>query len=198
MGFFQKFLKINPIHHCSRHTVEGPSITERIVRTIRTLLGKPVFEKTKAAGKRELQSITKTIRTPCTTASEGPPWNHPCISCDFNVNKTKSEHTKIQQKKTHFTNRMKVAEGKIMCISTEVYEVYDADGIEKFSVCLTTFRGKYIKTQKEFFKKCKNMHLDFAQNCFSFSAKRIDRNGHNRERAKYWTAICGKNYEINN
>ena len=40
---FQIFLKNKNIQHYSRFTDKGPSIAERVIRTIRNLLKKPVF-----------------------------------------------------------------------------------------------------------------------------------------------------------
>ena len=37
---FQIILKVNTIHHSSRCTEEGPSISERVTRTLRNLLKK--------------------------------------------------------------------------------------------------------------------------------------------------------------
>ena len=42
-SIFQNFLKNKNIHHCSRFTDKGPSIAERVIRTIRNLLKKSVF-----------------------------------------------------------------------------------------------------------------------------------------------------------
>ena len=47
------------IHHYSRYTDNGASIAERVVRSIRSLLKKPVFEKGKADWLSELQSVVK-------------------------------------------------------------------------------------------------------------------------------------------
>ena len=55
----QNFLKINNIHHYSRFTDKGPSIAERVIRTARSLLKKPVFEKGRADWLSELPSIVK-------------------------------------------------------------------------------------------------------------------------------------------
>ena len=44
-SIFQNFLKLKNIHHYSRFTDKGPSIAERVIRTVRSLLKKPVFEK---------------------------------------------------------------------------------------------------------------------------------------------------------
>ena len=48
-SIFQNFLKNKNIQHYSRFTDKGPSIAERVIRTIRNLLKKPVFEKGKAS-----------------------------------------------------------------------------------------------------------------------------------------------------
>ena len=58
-SIFQNFLKSKNIHHYSRYTDKGPSIAERVIRTIRNLLKKPVFEKGKADWISELQSVVK-------------------------------------------------------------------------------------------------------------------------------------------
>ena len=56
---FQNFLKSKNIHHYSRYTDKGPSIAERVIRTIRNLLKKPVFEKGNANWISELPSVIK-------------------------------------------------------------------------------------------------------------------------------------------
>ena len=58
-SIFQNFLKSKNIHHYSRYTDKGPSIAERVIRTIRNLLKKPVFEKGKADWLSELSSVVK-------------------------------------------------------------------------------------------------------------------------------------------
>ena len=47
-SIFQNFLKSKNIQHYPRYTDKGPSIAERVIRTIRNLLKKRVFEKGKA------------------------------------------------------------------------------------------------------------------------------------------------------
>ena len=56
---FQNFLKSKNIHHYSRYTDKGPSIAERVIRTVRNLLKKPVFEKGRADWISELPSVIK-------------------------------------------------------------------------------------------------------------------------------------------
>ena len=58
-SIFQNFLKSKSIHHYSRYTDKGPSIAERVIRTIRNLLKKPVFEKGNANWISELPSVVK-------------------------------------------------------------------------------------------------------------------------------------------
>ena len=58
-SIFQNFLKSKSIHHYSRYTDKGPSIAERVIRTVRNLLKKPVFEKGKADWLSELPSVIK-------------------------------------------------------------------------------------------------------------------------------------------
>ena len=58
-SIFQNFLKNRNIHHNSRFTDKGPSLAERVIRTIRNLLKKPIFEKGKADWISELPSVIK-------------------------------------------------------------------------------------------------------------------------------------------
>ena len=58
-SIFQNFLKSKNIQHYSRYTDKGPSIAERVIRTIRNLLKKPVFEKGNANWLSELPSVIK-------------------------------------------------------------------------------------------------------------------------------------------
>ena len=58
-SIFQNFLRAKNIQHYSRYTDKGPSIAERVIKTVRSLLKKPVFEKGKADWLSELPSVTK-------------------------------------------------------------------------------------------------------------------------------------------
>ena len=58
-SIFQNFLKLKNIHHYSRFTDKGPSIAERVIRTVRSLLKKPVFEIGRADWPSELPSTVK-------------------------------------------------------------------------------------------------------------------------------------------
>ena len=52
-------LKAKNIRHYSRFTDKGPSIAERVIRTILNLIKKPVFEKGNADWLSELPTINK-------------------------------------------------------------------------------------------------------------------------------------------
>ena len=58
-SIFQNFLKSKNIHHYSRYTDKGPSIAERFIKTVRSLLKKPVFEKGRADWLSGLPSVIK-------------------------------------------------------------------------------------------------------------------------------------------
>ena len=59
ISIFQNLLKTKNIQHYSRFTDKGPSIAERVVRTLRNLFKKPVFEKGRADWLSELPSVIK-------------------------------------------------------------------------------------------------------------------------------------------
>ena len=58
-SIFQNFLKSKSIHYSSRYTDKGPIIAERVIRTIRKLLKKPVFLAGDADWLSDLPSVTK-------------------------------------------------------------------------------------------------------------------------------------------
>ena len=58
-SIFQNFLKRKIIQHYSTFTDKGPSVVERVIRTVRILSKKPVFEKLNTDWLSELQSVIK-------------------------------------------------------------------------------------------------------------------------------------------
>ena len=68
-AIFQNFLKTKNINHYSRFTDKGPSIAERVIRTVRNLLKKPVFKK----GKSELPSVIKQYNITIHSSTEKTP-----------------------------------------------------------------------------------------------------------------------------
>ena len=58
-SIFQNFLRSKSIQYFSRYTDKGPSIAERVIRNVRSLIKKPVFEKGRADWLSELPSVVK-------------------------------------------------------------------------------------------------------------------------------------------
>ena len=58
-SIFRSFSKSKSIQHYSRYTDKRPTIAERVIRTVRNLLKKTVFEKGKADWLSELPSVIK-------------------------------------------------------------------------------------------------------------------------------------------
>ena len=58
-SIFQSFLKVKNIQQYSRYTDNGPSDVERMTRSVRNFLKKPVFEKGNADWLSELPSVIK-------------------------------------------------------------------------------------------------------------------------------------------
>ena len=56
-SIIQNFLKSKDIHHYSRFTDKGPSIAERVIRTLRNLIKKPVF----LAGNADWLSVIPSV-----------------------------------------------------------------------------------------------------------------------------------------
>ena len=61
-SMFQNFLKSKNIQHYSRFTDKGPSIAERVIRTVRNLLKKPIFLAGNADWLCELPSVLKQYK----------------------------------------------------------------------------------------------------------------------------------------
>ena len=58
-SIFQNFLKSKKVHHYSRYTDKGPSVAERVIRTVRNLLKKSIFLAGNADWLSELPSVIK-------------------------------------------------------------------------------------------------------------------------------------------
>ena len=71
--FFQNFLKSKNIQHYSRYTDKGPSIAERVTRTVRNLLKKPVFLAGNADWINELPSVIKKYNNTIHTSTKMTP-----------------------------------------------------------------------------------------------------------------------------
>ena len=65
-----------------------------------------------------------------------------CFSCGYNVIKRKHELSKIQRKRINFITRLKYAEHKILCISVDVYKIYEDNDFDKLYEVLSTLKNK--------------------------------------------------------
>ena len=65
-SIFQNLLKVKNIQHYSRFIDKGPSIAERVIRTIRNLLKKPVFSAGNADWISDYHLLSNNIIIPST------------------------------------------------------------------------------------------------------------------------------------
>ena len=95
----QNFLKSKNIHHSSRFTDKGPSITERVNRTIRSFLKKAVFKKGKSDWLSELSSITKQNNKTIHSSTKTTPIQASKKSNEKVVHNNLKDNTEIQKPK---------------------------------------------------------------------------------------------------
>ena len=72
-NIFQNFIKFKIIHYYTRFTGEGPSIAERVIRTLLKLIKRPVFEKENADWISELPSVIKQYNNTIHSSVEKTP-----------------------------------------------------------------------------------------------------------------------------
>ena len=96
---FQKLLKSKNIHHYSRYTDKGPSIAERVIRTVRNLLKKPVFEKGNADWLSELRSVIKQYNNTIHSSTKMTPIQASKKSNQKSVYNNLRDNRKIQKPK---------------------------------------------------------------------------------------------------
>ena len=72
-SIFQNFLRLKNIHHYSRYTDKGPSIAERVIKTVPSLLKEPVFEKGRADWLSELPSVINQYNNKIHTSTKKTP-----------------------------------------------------------------------------------------------------------------------------
>ena len=72
-SIFQNFLKAKNIQHYSRFFDKGPSIAEQVIRTLRSLLRKPIFFAGKADWLSELPSVIKQFNNSIHTSKKITP-----------------------------------------------------------------------------------------------------------------------------
>ena len=73
ISIFQNFLKRKNIHHYSRFTDKRTSIVERVIRTLRNLMKKPVFLARHADWISEIPSVIKKVINTIHSSTKMPP-----------------------------------------------------------------------------------------------------------------------------
>ena len=91
-------MKAKNIQHYSRFTGKGPSIAERVIRTVRNLLKKPVLEKCKADWLCELPSVNKKYNSTIHSSTKMAP-------IQVSKNQTKKKSIQISKTKEKFENQ---------------------------------------------------------------------------------------------
>ena len=111
-SIFQNFLKSKSIHHYSRYTDKGPSIAERVIRTVRNLLKKPVFEKGKADWLSELPSVIKKYNNSIHSSTKMTPIQASKKSNEKLVYNNLKDDREIQKPKYKFGQLVRTADIK--------------------------------------------------------------------------------------
>ena len=92
------------IHHYSRFTDKGPSIAERVIRSIRNLLKKPVFEKGKASWVDKLTSVVEKYNNTIHISTKKTP-----IQASKKSNE-KEDYSNLQDKKRKLNPKYKLGQ----------------------------------------------------------------------------------------
>ena len=105
-------MKSKNIHHYSRFTDKGPSIAERVIRTIRNLLKKPVFEKGNANWISELPSVVKKYKNTIHHSTKMKPIDASKKSNQKSVYKNLRDDRVKQKPKFHLSQLVRTADIK--------------------------------------------------------------------------------------
>ena len=130
--------------------------------------------------------------------------------CDFHLNKNgivlvvditkkrKQELSKIQ-KKINCINRIKYAEGKKLCICTEVYQLYEGSKYNKIYEFLSTLINKKLKINNILIEKYKDMieNPNFEQDQYSKTAMGIYKIDHDSIRIMKWICYYDRSFYEN-
>ena len=122
-----------------------------------------------------------------------------CFSCGVNVIKRKHELSKKQRKRINFINRLKYAEVKIICISVDLYRIYEGNDYDEKYKVLSTFKNKKLKINNILNEKFKNMleNSDFQQDYWSRRSQGIYKIGHESIRLMKWICYYDRSYYEN-
>ena len=126
---FRNFLEANNIHHYSRFTDKGPSIAGRVIRTIRILLRKPIFEKGDANWLSELPSVIKKFNNKIHISIKLTP-----IQVGKKINE-KLVHNNLPDKRIKFNPKFKLGQ---LDRTGDIKRVFSKGDSTKYSYTLYT------------------------------------------------------------
>ena len=111
-SIFQNFLKSKNIQHYSRFTDKGHSIAERVIKTIRNLLKKPVFEQGNADWLSELPSVVKKYNNTIHSSTKMTPIQASKKSNERKVYSNLKDRREIQKPKFKLGDLVRTADIK--------------------------------------------------------------------------------------
>ena len=130
-SIFQNFLKVKNIHHFSQFSDKGPSIAERVIRTIRNQLKKPVFLAGNADWLSEIPLVIKKYNNTI----------HSSIKMTPNQASKKSNESKVysnlQDKRRKLNPKFKLEQ---LVRAADIKRVFSKGGSTNYSYNLYTIR----------------------------------------------------------
>ena len=111
-SIFQNFLKSKSLYHFSGYTDKGPSIAERVIRTIRNFLKKPVFLAGNADWLSELSSVFKQYNNTIHTSTKTTPLQAIKKSNGRKVYSNLKDNREIQKRKFKLGQLVRAADIK--------------------------------------------------------------------------------------
>ena len=142
-SIFQNILKNKKTERYSKFTDKCPSIAERVFRTLRSLLGKPVFEKGKADWLRELPFLIKNYNKTIYSSTKMTPIQASRISNGKNVCSIFKYNRQVRNRKFNPGQLVRKADMKRVLVR-EIQQIIAIN---------------YIQSQKVFMKPSPHMEL---------------------------------------
>ena len=150
-SIFQKFSRTKNIHHDSRFTDEGPSIAERVTKTLRKLLKKPVFLAGNADWSIKLQSVVKKCNKTIHSSTKMEPVDAYKKSNEKLVYSNLRDDRDIQTPKFKLGQLIRTADIKLVFSEGDStnysYELYTI--IQKIHDTIPTYRVNYLPERYE-------------------------------------------------
>ena len=128
-SIFQNFLKSKNIQHYSRYTDKGPNIAERVIRTVRNLLKKPVFLAGNADWISEIPSVIKQYNNTIHNSTKKTP-----IQASKKVNE-KKVYSNLQDRRRKLNPKYKLGQ---LVRTADIKKVFSKGDSTNYSYMLYT------------------------------------------------------------